>query len=100
MKCPTPCPPCFGTPCPHFQSTSEDASSSTYKTEHQPTIWPTGFVGLGIPYQPRRSSGTERALKLLDEAWEQVKDMDNSRERSIALTKIEEAEMWLKRIND
>lgn len=67
--------------------------------ERQPTGYPIGSGALGIPCLRRRSSDIEQVLNLLNEVWLRLADLDNSRERSIALTKIEEAEMWLRRLS-
>lgn len=42
----------------------------------------------------------QKALIALSEALQEVQKLENSRERSVATTHIETAEMWLTRLED
>lgn len=106
MNCPIGCPPFSVTRCRPCPRKSQGDSSSTFGTEPVPTTWPTGSIAQGIPSPLQPSSDTEPAfrsqadatLACLSLALGAMEKMDDSREKSIARTKVEEAVMWIEKI--
>lgn len=99
MTCPrTPCLRSSGKQCRCFQRPSANDSLSILPEEPLLIGSLTGSDDSVPPFPPPPSSGRDKALLLLSEAWDEVsKNVTNGRERSLAMTKIEEAEMWLLR---
>lgn len=106
MTCPIGCPPFSVTRCRPCPRKFQGASSNTFGMGPLPTTSLTGSPEQGIqsPLQP--SSDTEPAfrtqadavLSCLHLALRALEKMDDSREKSIAKTKVEEAEMWIEKI--
>jgi hypothetical protein len=97
--CPTPCHPFCAMPCATSLRKSQSDSSSTYRKEPVVTTSVIGSVEPDTRSQPRPSSDTERALRLLDEAFTLILGLPKGKARDLALDCMTDAGSLVKAIN-
>lgn len=99
MTCLSTCRPFLPTRCADCPERSQSGSSSTLGEGLPRTTYPIGYPEQDTLFLLPPSSERDRALSLLNEAYNAVAGMPQGRVTSIVKTKIEEAEMWLGKVS-
>ncbi|WP_445744795.1 Acb2/Tad1 domain-containing protein [Paenibacillus sp. FSL R5-0527] len=83
------------TPCSQRQGRCPEPSSTRNRTTQARTR-----RALDSGREVNRMDQLQKALIALSEALQEVQKLDNSRERSVAITHIETAELWLGKLEE
>lgn len=100
MTCLSTCLPFLPTRCNECPERSENLSLPTFGREPRQTTSLAGFAGSATQWVPPQLSERDGAFKALEIAAAHVLALPNGREKSLALTKIDEAAMWLEKATE